>query len=78
MYGKKKIQISYLISAECAKESYGIECNETCGHCRAENQCSHINLTCLNECEVGFKGVVCKTGKENIQVQCTDRETKSF
>lgn len=45
----------------CRKGSYGINCNETCGHCQDINQCSHINGTCLTGCESGFQGDFCKT-----------------
>ncbi|XP_052694159.1 multiple epidermal growth factor-like domains protein 10 [Crassostrea angulata] len=47
---------------ECERGFYGIECSETCGHCRDVSQCSHINGTCLTGCEAGFKGGLCKTG----------------
>lgn len=73
---KEKTNIIF-ISSECIKGSYGIGCNETCGHCRDENQCSHINSNCLTNCEVGFKGIVCTTGKENKQVQA-DNQTPSI
>lgn len=55
-----------LIIPECERWLYGIECSETCGHCRDVSQCSNVNGTCLTGCDAGFKGDLCKTGKEHI------------
>eukprot|EP00105_Crassostrea_gigas_P042813 XP_019926961.1 PREDICTED: uncharacterized protein LOC109619993 [Crassostrea gigas] len=46
---------------ECDKGWYGIGCNETCGHCRNESQCSNDNGTCEAGCDAGFTGDQCKT-----------------
>lgn len=63
------ISISYLniylnrfkkILTDCKEGSYGYECNETCGHCRNNGFCFHINGTCLTGCSAGFTGEVCK------------------
>ena len=40
---------------------YGKQCNNICGHC-FENDCLHINGTCLRGCEIGYVGEMCKTG----------------
>lgn len=53
----------FIIDLECDRGSYGIECNETCGHCRDVNQCSNGNGSCLTGCDAGFKGDLCKTGE---------------
>lgn len=55
-----------LIIPECERGFYGIECSETCGHCGDVSQCSNVNGTCLSGCDAGFKGDLCKTGKEHI------------
>lgn len=52
-----------LIIPECDIGLYGIRCNETCGNCRNESQCSNVNGTCLTGCNAGFKGDLCKTRK---------------
>lgn len=46
---------------ECDRGSYGVECNETCGHCCDVSQCSNVNGTCLTGCDAGFEGDLCKT-----------------
>lgn len=46
---------------ECGRGSFGVSCNETCGHCRDVNQCLHTNGTCLTGCIAGFEGNLCKT-----------------
>ncbi|XP_078327464.1 lectin BRA-3-like [Crassostrea virginica] len=44
----------------CKSGSYGIYCNETCGHCRDQN--SHTkNGTCLSGCNPGYYGRQCET-----------------
>lgn len=53
----------FIIDLECDRGSYGIECNETCGHCRDVKQCSNANGSCLTGCDAGFKGDLCKTGE---------------
>lgn len=53
----------FLIIPECDRGSYGIGCNETCGHCHDKNQSSNINGTCLNGCDAGFLEQLCNTRK---------------
>lgn len=43
-----------LCSTGCDKESYGIECKETCGQCRDLNQCYNVNGSCLTGCVAGL------------------------
>lgn len=47
----------------CEKGLYGVDCMESCGHCRDVNQCSNINGTCLAGCDAGYEGVLCKWRK---------------
>lgn len=60
----------------CNKGSYGVDCKETCGNCRDLNLCLHINGTCLNGCDAGYQGYLCKTRIYFIQkfiYQCIDK-----
>ena len=47
----------------CSSGYYGLNCNNTCGLCRDQQACDHINGTCLTGCEPGFTGELCITGK---------------
>ena len=47
----------------CADGTYGLECNEVCGHCKIKTNCHYANGTCLGGCEPGFLGDLCKTCK---------------
>lgn len=49
------------VLVECDIGSYGVDCRESCGHCRDIHQCSNINGTCLTGCNAGYQGVLCKT-----------------
>lgn len=60
----KNNTLSYFtLILECDKGLYGLECNETCGHCRDVSQCSNIDGTCKAGCAASFEGVFCKTGE---------------
>ncbi|XP_052694142.1 uncharacterized protein LOC128172387 [Crassostrea angulata] len=43
----------------CKRGSFGIDCNETCGHCRDINECSNVDGTCLTGCADGYEGNLC-------------------
>ena len=45
----------------CSKGMYGFDCNETCGNCYDQSECHPGNGTCLNGCNDGFLGKLCKT-----------------
>lgn len=47
----------------CKKGLYGVDCRESCGHCREVSQCSNINGTCLTGCDAGYEGELCKRRK---------------
>ncbi|XP_052694168.1 multiple epidermal growth factor-like domains protein 10 [Crassostrea angulata] len=45
----------------CDSGSYGVDCNEICGNCLNESQCSNVNGTCFTGCNAGYEGDLCKT-----------------
>ena len=57
------LSVLFFIVQECDKGSYGIGCNETCGHCRDFNQCSKVNGSCLTGCDAGYAGDFSKARK---------------
>lgn len=57
-----KVQnISFYVLPDCDNGTYGKDCNNTCGHCFDKNSCFHSNGSCLNGCEPGFTGELCKS-----------------
>lgn len=52
----------------CDNGYYGNECNNTCGYCLDLSDCFHINGTCLNGCESGYIGDLCKSSKLISQI----------
>lgn len=57
----------------CKKGSFGIDCNETCGHCRDINKCSNVHGTCLTGCADGYEGNLCNARK--YTVTCTTKHS---
>ena len=55
--------INVFNSIACVNGTYGFDCNETCGKCKDQNDCFHVNGSCLNSCSPGFVGELCKTRK---------------
>ena len=47
---------------ECSHGKFGHDCKDTCGMCLGEEQCHHINGTCLNGCDPGYYGTFCTKG----------------
>lgn len=47
----------------CTQGWYGRDCTEKCGHCLDENQCFHINGTCVSGCQPGYEGHLCKSSE---------------
>ncbi|XP_078327321.1 uncharacterized protein LOC111115469 [Crassostrea virginica] len=45
----------------CRSGKYGKNCNNSCGFCSDQNDCSHVNGTCLSGCDLGYTGALCKT-----------------
>lgn len=56
--------LGFSLQLVCENETYGQECNYTCGQCRDNKNCYHTNGTCLSGCDPGYFGDLCKTGKE--------------
>ena len=48
--------------SECGNNTYGQGCIGLCGHCSENEQCHHINGSCLNGCDPGFNGLKCDQG----------------
>lgn len=46
----------------CDNNMFGQGCANRCGHCRNAMHCSHVNGSCLNGCDAGYKGNYCKEG----------------
>lgn len=55
--------------------SYGVDCNETCGHCREVYQCSKSNGICLYGCDPGYQGAMCKTRMYMCIICCKSKLT---
>ena len=52
-----------IVFIACSSGYYGLNCNNTCGLCRDQQACDHVNGTCLTGCEPGFTRELCITGK---------------
>ena len=50
------------IFAECDGGEFGQNCKESCGKCVKEEQCDHVNGTCMNGCDSGYFGTLCDKG----------------
>ena len=59
-------QYFYIITTECDGGMFGNHCNKTCGKCLNNEQCHHINGSCLNGCESGYQGINCTEGTDII------------
>ena len=48
----------------CDDGKYGLECNNSCGHCLDGDHCNKVNGTCIRGCSAGYNGsdILCKTG----------------
>ena len=57
------LHIYVIFFIECDKGMFGNECTRTCGHCFGEEECHHINGTCLKGCKDGLQGTMCIKGK---------------
>lgn len=51
-----------LLISECKSNTYGANCNMTCGNCLKKEQCNHISGNCRNGCDRGFQKPKCNTG----------------
>ena len=57
------VSILFLFSTECDGKTFGQDCGKECGECVNDEQCHHINGTCLNGCDRGFQGHECNEGE---------------
>ena len=60
-------QIHDLLPTECDGGLFGNHCNKSCGKCHNDEQCHHVNGSCLNGCRAGYHGVTCTKGKHIIR-----------
>ena len=51
-----------IIIAACLPNTYGWNCNMTCGNCLDRGHCDHKNGTCLMGCDPGWQGDMCVDG----------------
>lgn len=65
-----KIKRRWIEFIACDRGKYGSECNNTCGHCFDEDQCSNIRGTCLTGCDDRYLGSLCKTSKKMLYNHC--------
>lgn len=61
---KDNFMIKYSQLIACESGLYGVDCNETCGHCKDVTQCFHVNGTCLTGCKPGYQDELCRTGEK--------------
>ena len=54
-------QISGVCSADCTDKNYGVNCKETCGHCKVQSTCAITDGRCPNGCETWYISGICKT-----------------
>ena len=52
----------FLILTVCESGMFGKHCNKSCGKCLKDEQCHHVNGSCLNGCNPGYHGVNCANG----------------
>ncbi|XP_062620194.1 multiple epidermal growth factor-like domains protein 11 [Saccostrea cucullata] len=48
---------------DCDGRTYGLGCRLLCGNCFNSKQCHHVNGSCFDGCDAGYKGPLCKTEK---------------
>lgn len=46
----------------CPNGYFGRKCLETCGKCLDDRKCDNVDGTCIDGCNAGFKGDLCKRG----------------
>ena len=59
-------EIKIVNFTECGNEMFGQDCNERCGECVGEEQCHHVNGSCVNGCKPGYKGIRCTKGSQSL------------
>jgi hypothetical protein len=48
--------------------TYGENCKMSCGNCKDNITCNHINGTCMNGCADGWSGENCNNSEYNIEI----------
>ena len=61
MLSIKKTYITLFVG--CQIGTYGENCKEHCGLCLNNDDCYHVNGTCVKGCLPGYMGDKCKTRK---------------
>lgn len=56
------ISLMKQIDLACPNGYFGRKCLETCGKCLADQICNNVNGACMDSCNKGFKGNLCKKG----------------
>lgn len=51
-----------LLNLACPNGVFGRKCLETCGNCLGDETCYNVDGMCMDGCNEGFKGDLCKTG----------------
>ena len=46
----------------CENGTFGQDCTQICGKCVGDKPCHHIDGTCMNGCDPGYKGNLCTEG----------------
>lgn len=57
----------FLRVAGCAKGTYGTECMETCGLCKAGQPCNESTGFCDSGCESGLKAPFCNESEPSTE-----------
>lgn len=62
----------------CDATWYGAGCKSQCGHCVGEDNCHHVNGSCLLGCQEGFTGDLCFNREWCIYVMCYGVKKKNL
>ena len=58
--------VIYNFPTECAEQTYGPECSQSCSdHC-INRDCDHRNGKCRTRCEIGYQGDKCDESKVEL------------
>lgn len=50
----------------CNNKGYGEKCSTPCGNCLGLAQCHHLNGTCMDGCDPGYKDSACNVGRNVV------------
>lgn len=57
------LKISFTSCSGCSFKTYGEDCKMSCGFCKDNDTCDHINGSCSNGCTNGWSGEKCDIGE---------------